>query len=287
MKTKLKAIVLIATLAGTMFSFTGCTTQVDPFENLNVEFEGIAGYATTIKVDESKLPAEVSEVFSYGCGNPDKLKNGDVIELGASADEDDLKEMGIEPTVKTKEFTVSGLSEYKESIKDCDYVEAEAQIKNRVETLYKNLEQSMVLKMLCDEFDGSFYDSERSEDLNNSDYEVTYEITGEKVLYYGATEDSRQKNRFAPIFKVDIVIKMGEAAGLFKGASNKTYNITEYKSQAVRVAVDKDNKVYVCEEDGKLFNGQYYDGATLEEIEEKLLTWHELYKDGTEKLEYK
>lgn len=287
MKTTLKAIVLTATLAGTMISFTGCTTtQVDPFENINVKFGGISEYATTAEVDESKLSDELSDAISYNFSyNTEELKNGDVIKVSASADEEELKELGIELTATTKEITISGLSEYRESIADCDYSEASAQIKNRIESFYTDKDKA-ALSTLCREFRYTGYNDEE-EDLLNSEYEFSYEITGEEVMYYGGTEGSRQKNRFAPVFRVDVVLKMGNAVGCFEEASNKTYNITTYITQAVRSAVDKDNKVFVCEKDDELFNGQYYTAETLEEIEEQLFTMREMFRDGAEKLEFK
>lgn len=287
MKNTLKAIILTATLAGSIISFTGCGVQeVDPFENLSIEYSGISEYDTNAKVNTDSVPENIKEAFKYNINSgTSSLKNGDEIKVSVTYDEETLEELGLSATTTSKTFKVDGLNEYKESIKDCDYSVAENEIKEKIENLFKN-EDMWAFEALHDHFDVSVYES-YTEDVMACDYELTYEMTGVEAFYYLGPENNRQQNCFAPIFKLDLNLDVKKGAGAFEEATNKSYQKTLYITHTARVLADKDNKVFVIKDEDGIFPGEIYWRDTLEETEERLYTLRLMYELETEKLEYK
>lgn len=287
MKNTLKAIILTATLVGSIISFTGCGVQeVDPFENLSIEYSGISEYDTNAKVNTDSVPENIKEAFTYSfSSDTDSLKNGDEITVEAKCDEKALKELGLSATETSKTFKVEGLNEYKESIKDCDYSFAQDEIKEKIESIFEKSEENWVAEILREKIFLSRIQS-YTEEIRASDYEFTYDLTGIEAFYYPGDENKKDENSFAPIYKVDLNLDVNNGVGAIKKASNKSYQKTIYVSLATSVFVDKDNKVFVCRNEDGDIHAKTDSRNTLKEIEEKSYP-NSVHESQTEKLEYK
>lgn len=94
------------------------TKEIDPFENVNVEYSGYDGYGT-IDVEKSEdFTAEgdgSQDWFTYSCPNTGSLQNGDTVtvsvKLNGYGDADDFtRQNGYTLSQTEKEYTVSGLT---------------------------------------------------------------------------------------------------------------------------------------------------------------------------------
>lgn len=94
------------------------TKEIDPFENVKVEYSGYDGYGT-MNVEKSADSASDGDGspdwFTYTCPNTGSLQNGDTVavsvKLNGYADADDFtRQNGYTLSQTEKEYTVSGLT---------------------------------------------------------------------------------------------------------------------------------------------------------------------------------
>lgn len=94
------------------------TKEIDPFENVKVEYSGYDGYGTmdVEKSEDSTAEEEGSQDwFTYSCPNTGSLQNGDTVtvsvKLNGYRDADDFtRQNGYTLSQTEKEYTVSGLT---------------------------------------------------------------------------------------------------------------------------------------------------------------------------------
>lgn len=94
------------------------TKEIDPFENVKVEYSGYDGYGTmdVEKSEDSTAEEEGSQDwFTYSCPNTGSLQNGDTVtvsvKLNGYGDADDFtRQNGYTLSQTEKEYTVSGLT---------------------------------------------------------------------------------------------------------------------------------------------------------------------------------
>ena len=94
------------------------TKEIDPFENVKVEYSGYDGYGT-MDVEKSENSTAEGEGgqdwFTYSCPNTGSLQNGDTVtvsvKLNGYGDADDFtRQNGYTLSQTEKEYTVSGLT---------------------------------------------------------------------------------------------------------------------------------------------------------------------------------
>ncbi len=94
------------------------TKEIDPFENVKVEYSGYDGYGTMNVEKSEDSPAEgdgSQDWFTYSCPNTGSLQNGDTVtvsvKLNGYGDADDfIRQNGYTLSQTEKEYTVSGLT---------------------------------------------------------------------------------------------------------------------------------------------------------------------------------
>ena len=94
------------------------TKEIDPFENVKVEYSGYDGYGTIDVEKSEKSTAEgdgSQDWFTYSCPNTGSLQNGDTVtvsvKLNGYGDADDFtRQNGYTLSQTEKEYTVSGLT---------------------------------------------------------------------------------------------------------------------------------------------------------------------------------
>ena len=94
------------------------TKEIDPFENVKVEYSGYDGYGTMNVEKSEDSPAEgdgSQDWFTYSCPNTGSLQNGDTVtvsvKLNGYVDADDfIRQNGYTLSQTEKEYTVSGLT---------------------------------------------------------------------------------------------------------------------------------------------------------------------------------
>ena len=94
------------------------TKEIDPFENVKVEYSGYDGYGTMNVEKSEDSPAEgdgSQDWFTYSCPNTGSLQNGDTVtvsvKLTGYGDADDfIRQNGYTLSQTEKEYTVSGLT---------------------------------------------------------------------------------------------------------------------------------------------------------------------------------
>ena len=160
--------------------------KFDPFEFVNVVFDGISPNGS-VKIDEkSEIPVKG---ISFTVDKTDKLSNGDKIKItfGSDSCTDDCFIQGYVPEATEKEYTVEGLASYIQKIdevpKDAfDKMDAHAQdvMKAHVAESWSDSEGLKEMKLI-----GNYMltpkDSSLSTNVNNSLYFI-YKMTAKDVL---------------------------------------------------------------------------------------------------------
>lgn len=120
--------------------------ECDPFDGVNVSFAGVSpfGKASVDRFDDK----ESVSYYDFSFENSDNLKNGDTVTLNYNVSggvSDYAEKHGVHYTATSKQYTVSGLSEYILSEKDipADFIEkskadVEALIQKETANQYKD-----------------------------------------------------------------------------------------------------------------------------------------------------
>lgn len=127
------------------FSVTGLTDidsfeSFDPFEGIDVVFEGVSGEGFASVVGVPKL--RVAQELIYSCDKMDEICNGDVITLSVTYGLENptiycIENYQLRPSAVTKTYTVSGLDEYVaelSDITDTSWTELQKDAQKRLDT---------------------------------------------------------------------------------------------------------------------------------------------------------
>ncbi len=168
--------------------------EVDPFEGLNVTFEGI-GPNGQADVDTSGCDEFVREngYFSVD-GNTYGLSNGDTVKVVYSYYENDFFEEKKLVTVEEKDFTVEGLGEYPASLALTD-----------VTTLNSTLETEVKAKIA--EFNNYDWSSYEVITETLAEYEFTTAVSYLQG-FYGYSQEYMSANEYYAVYKVDVTAKV-------------------------------------------------------------------------------
>ncbi len=109
-------------------------TVIDPFEGLEVQFDGISPYIN-IGFNNSKCTKEVQDYveFTYEEGN---IANGDSVTITAEYNINDLTPLGVKIENDEKEYTVSGCPEYVNDISTIDTSVLDKEIQEYMDAHY-------------------------------------------------------------------------------------------------------------------------------------------------------
>lgn len=125
MKRTMKAVILAVIAAAGSISLSSCgkpLTPIDPFENLEVTFNGISGYTGSVETNDPEY--EGSKYIYYYCPQGDDvLSNGDTITMGVNVVAEELKKIGYKVEQDTKEYTVQGLPEIPDELTEAEVSE--------------------------------------------------------------------------------------------------------------------------------------------------------------------
>lgn len=168
------------------------TTKADPFEYIDVTFEGIAPNG---KANINCRLSEIDVSLSPSADKKEGLSNGDIIKVKFENGSEDIMDSflryGIIPDSVEKEYTVSGLSSYAQKISDIpkesiDKMDTYAQdkLKARVAEKWSEKEQLLNVKLL-----GNYLLTPKFN--NNSD-------TDNNILYFIYSIEAKNENTDAP-----------------------------------------------------------------------------------------
>lgn len=85
--------------------------NIDLFENISYEYDGISPKAT-ISINTDKCSDIIKNNVYFSADNSNNIKNGDIITITATYNEDTLRSEGYKVEADTAQITVSGLDEY-------------------------------------------------------------------------------------------------------------------------------------------------------------------------------
>mgnify|MGYP007115899940 CR=1 FL=1 len=187
--------------------------EIDPFEDIEIMYEGTSldARATVIQKGTAEYPMD----FYYQVNPQSELKNGDkiIVSISGSNTENEAAKEGYRLTSLEKEFTVSGLSQYVESLSEIpndvieklrkhtdDMIEAERAKDN--DRLLRSGAESLVYNIKNKDFLGNYFLCKKSKDAlldrNYCYFVYKIDMTGKEdfsyyyaVGYYGIliTED--------------------------------------------------------------------------------------------------
>ena len=190
-------------LAGTEKTFTVTNLpelqEVDPFANIEVIYEGIApnGQATAVQGGVIEYPMD----FYYTVNPSSGLKNGDIVTVSISNSDPEKQaiEEGYRLTSVEKEFTVSGLSYYAETLSEIpeeavekmkkhteDMIEADRAEENARYIRFGS--ENLVYNIKNKEFIGNYFlyakDENQMLDRNYCYYVYKIDMTGKEDFSY-------------------------------------------------------------------------------------------------------
>lgn len=94
-------------------------TKIDPFEGLEVQFDGISPYVN-VSFNNSKCPSEVQNYVNFTYDEEANIANGDMVTVKAEYNVADFENENIEFTADEKSYQVSGMPEYVQDISKID-----------------------------------------------------------------------------------------------------------------------------------------------------------------------
>lgn len=120
--------------------------KLDPFEGLEVQFDGISPYAH-LSINNSKCPKAVQDNITYSYDETANIANGSSITIKAALNEND-KARNYELVNDQKEFLVEGLPYYVDDFSkiDCSTLDKEIQQYMDAHYLYSNKYDRMMQK---------------------------------------------------------------------------------------------------------------------------------------------
>ncbi len=105
--------------------------DVDPFEGLEVTFDGISPKAK-LQINKENCHEYVRSACNFTTDTKENLKNGDKIVLHVDYSESSAKNNLVRITQTDKEYTVSGLPEYLTDTKNVDLSPLEQEIEDKI-----------------------------------------------------------------------------------------------------------------------------------------------------------
>ncbi len=210
---RMKSALLTAITITSIVPLTACgRTPLDPFEKLNVEFQGVSGYSGEANVDSRQCES----YLVYFCSKYDMLSNGDTITITVSSGDELLKKNGVKLTATEKEYVVEGLSEFPSELTDAEADQLTEDLRNLSASYAPNTLPSVgdEIKLtnikddeLHDEMKyGSWVCESVSEKI--ADYR-SYDIWDYRDTY-GFDDSSKKINMFTVIWRIDITVKCEE-----------------------------------------------------------------------------
>ncbi|MBR1739769.1 MAG: hypothetical protein IJ737_05690 [Ruminococcus sp.] len=148
--------------------------QIDPFEGLEVQFDGVAPYLN-VSFNNSKCPSVVQNNVTFTCADTN-FTNGDSITVKAEYNAADFEGLNVEIGVDTKEYEVSDMPEYVTDFSKIDTTALDNEIEDYMNAHYLDSSGgfgSVYSIMGADVYDGSGFDKEcRGSEVENTYYLV-------------------------------------------------------------------------------------------------------------------
>ena len=108
--------------------------NIDLFENVSYEYEGISPKAT-ININTDKCSDVVKNNVYFSADNSNNIKNGDIITITATYNKDSLRSEGYKVEADTAQITVSGLDEYINDISNYKLEEIDEELRGSAESV--------------------------------------------------------------------------------------------------------------------------------------------------------
>lgn len=145
--------------------------RIDPFEGLEVQFDGIAPYVN-VSFNNSKCPKEVQDNITFTYDDTVNYNNGDKVIVKAELNEQ-AEDTDIELLVDEKDYTVQGLPYYLDDVTGIDTSVLDKEIQDYMNAHYLDSDGGFGMVdhiMGADVFDGSGF----GKVCNGSEVENTY-----------------------------------------------------------------------------------------------------------------
>ena len=108
---------------------------IDPFENLEVQFDGIAPYIN-VSINNSGCSEDIQQNVTFTYDDTKLLKNGDELEVKAEYDEDDLKLKNIRVEHETQKYRVEDMPFYVEDLSKLDRTALDEELQKYMDSKY-------------------------------------------------------------------------------------------------------------------------------------------------------
>ena len=229
-------------------------TKVNPFDNLKVTFSGISSDGE-IEIDKSNCDEFVKNNVRFYASESYDLKNGDTVTVTAEYSSYTAENEEIIITETSKDYTVSGLSEYPDSLDGVDL----SALNTKMDEEFKELFDSKYAKGKT-----AYTDDYAEIKIDSSEYKVVKKYFRNTVVdsnsYY-----STPSNSYIVVYEVTATGKAEYGGSKIK--KGQTGTITKYMyAYTGTVTLDKDKKIVFDE--NSIYTDGYYTYNSLDDLYE-------------------
>lgn len=109
--------------------------KLDPFEGLEVQFDGISPYLN-YNINNSKCDPKIQQYVTYEVEEYDNLSNGDSLKVKAVLNCSDPTQIDFELSVDEREYEVTGMPEYVTDFSKVDTTSLDSEIQQYMDSHY-------------------------------------------------------------------------------------------------------------------------------------------------------